>query len=321
MRWCDHTERCGFLRRVLAHTGLSLAVLLLTAGALRAAERSARSLVAEANRAMADGDNAAALKLLEQASTLKPDSPEIAYDLGVAHYRAGDYAGAVEYFMQALSGRDLGLEQRARYNLGNCAYAEGLKQQEPRAAIEKFKTAADRFREALQLDPKDADARANLERSGRMIRQLKEQQEQQKQEKQQQDPSSSQPESQPSSQPQQQPQSQPSSQPENQQQKQGENQQGQQQEGQQKEGQQKEGEQKDGQQKEGEQKEAPQQQGEQKDEEKEAQAVPATQRSMSKEEAERLLQLIRDKERQRREAQYNEEQKGRSREAPVEKDW
>ncbi len=270
---------------------------------------------------MTDGDNAKALKLLEEASTLKPDSPEIAYDLGVAHYRAGDYANAVEYFMQALAGRDMGLEQRARYNLGNCAYAEGLKQQEPQAAIEKFKTAADRFREALQLDPKDADARANLERSGLMIRQLKEQQEQQKQQQQQQNQSSSQPESQPSSQPEQRPQSQPSSQPENQQQKQGEDKQGEQQQGEEKEGEQKEGQQKEGEQKEGEQKEARQEQGEEKDEEKQAQAVPATQKSMSKEEAERLLQLIRDKERQRREAQYNEEQKGRSREAPVEKDW
>ena len=85
---------------------------------------------------MTAGDNAKGLKLLQQAAGLKPDQPEILYDLGVAHYRTGDYATAADYFLKALSGSNLGLEQRARFNLGNCAYAEGLKkQQDPRRRL------------------------------------------------------------------------------------------------------------------------------------------------------------------------------------------
>jgi len=275
-----------------------------------AAEPSPRSLVAQAVRAMDAQDNAKALKLLDQAAEIRPDSPEIAYNQGIIHYRAGDYAKAADCFSKALAGRDLSLEQRARFNLGNCAYADGLKEQaQPEKAVAKFQTAADRYREALQIDSHDLDARANLERAGLMIKQLKERQEQQKQQqKQQQD--QQQPQSQPSSQPQSQPASQASSQPESQ-------------PGEQKQGQQQQAEEKQGEQKQGQPQAADQQTGD-KDKDKDKQqglTVPAEKRAMTKEEAERLLQLIRDKERQRREAQYERDQKSRSKQAPVDKDW
>lgn len=288
---------------------LSMIILTWSAAGVLAADRSPRSLVAEANQQIAAGDIVKALQLLQQAASLKPESPEITYDLGVAHYKAGDYATAAEYFLKALAGSNLGLEQKTRFNLGNCAYAEGLKNQnDPKAALDKFRIAADRFREALQLDPKDVDARANLERSGLMIRQMK--QEQQKQEQQKQDNQQcSQPESQPSSQPENSPESQPSSKPENQDQQKGQEQQGEE----------SKGEEKEGEKQEGKPQAADEKQGEE-GEEKQAQPA-AEQKSMNKEEAERLLQLIRDKERQRREAQYNENQKGRVREVPVDKDW
>ena len=273
-----------------------------------AAEPSPRSLVAQAVRAMDAQDNAKALKLLDQAAEIRPDSPEIAYNQGIIHYRAGDYAKAADCFSKALAGRDLSLEQRARFNLGNCAYADGLKEQaQPEKAVAKFQTAADRYREALQIDSHDLDARANLERAGLMIKQLKERQEQQKQQqKQQQD--QQQPQSQPSSQPQSQPASQASSQPESQ-------------PGEQKQEQQ--AEEKQGEQKQGQPQAADQQTGDKdKDKDKQqGQTVPAEKRAMTKEEAERLLQLIRDKERQRREAQYERDQKSRSKQAPVDKDW
>lgn len=314
MTWKGQTSGTRASTRCIPRALLSMIIVIWSAAGALAADRSPRSLVAEANQQIAAGDIVKALQLLQQAASLKPESPEIAYDLGVAHYKAADYATAAEYFLKSLAGSDLGLEQKTRFNLGNCAYAEGLENQDdPKAALEKFRIAADRFREALQLDPKDADARANLERAGLMFRQMKE--EQQKQEQQKQDKRQcSQPESQPSSQPENNAESQPSSRPDNQKQKEGQKQQGEEQQGEEQKGEEKEGEKQEGKPQAAEEKQG--EEGEEK------QVQPAgEQKSMNKEEAERLLQLIRDKERQRREAQYNENQKGRVREVPVDKDW
>ncbi|HSW46665.1 MAG TPA: tetratricopeptide repeat protein [Phycisphaerae bacterium] len=275
----------------------------------RSGEPSPRSLVVEAVQAFNAGDNTKALKLLEDAEKLRPESPEIAYNRGVVHYRAGDYAKAADFFTRTLASRDRSLEQRSSFNLGNCAYAEALKQQDqPAAAIEKLRAAADRYRQALSLDPSDADARANLERAGRLIGLLREQQEQQKQQSSQpspQDQSTSQPESRPESQP--------ASQQAG---RQDQDDQSKQEQDRQQAGR------KDENQKQGDRQAADRQDGEENNkDEQQARAVPATQRAMSKEEAERLLQLIRDKERQRREALYEQEQRLRSQQAPVDKDW
>jgi Ca-activated chloride channel family protein len=64
---------------------------------------------------------------------------------GAADYRAGDYAAAAKAFAQ-------GDDARSRYNLGNAL----AKQREYEKAIAAY-------RQALQRDPKMADARANLE--------------------------------------------------------------------------------------------------------------------------------------------------------------
>ncbi|MGH8191665.1 MAG: VWA domain-containing protein [Rhodanobacteraceae bacterium] len=64
---------------------------------------------------------------------------------GAADYRAGDYAGAAHSFAQ-------GDDARARYNLGNALARQG-----------EYQKAIDAYRHALQLEPKLADARANLD--------------------------------------------------------------------------------------------------------------------------------------------------------------
>lgn len=64
---------------------------------------------------------------------------------GVADYRAGDYADAARAFAQ-------GDDARAHYNLGNALAKQG-----------EYGKAIAAYRQALQRDPKMADARANLD--------------------------------------------------------------------------------------------------------------------------------------------------------------
>lgn len=264
------------------------------------------------------------MELYDKAAARVQNSPEIAYNQGVVYYRGNDFEKAAERFTKALSTSDSTLDAKARFNLGNCAYASALQVRDrPAEAIEKLKRASDFFQDVLQILPDDRDARGNLERAQLLIKQLKEE-EKKPPESQPQSQPESQPSSQPTSRPESQPQPQPSSRPESQpspaDRKNG--QQGQDKQEENKEGQEQQGEQQDAQQKDAGQTDAQQAQGEKRDDEEDKQdqdqAVPATQQAMSKEEAQRLLQLIRDKQRQRMEEL---ERRSRAPMPPVDKDW
>jgi len=301
------------------------AIVLACAVSSYAAEPTPHDLVAQANKALTGGDTVKALHLYDEAEKLLPDSPQIAYNRGVAQYRKGDYEKATELFTKALATRDLSLDAKARFNLGNCAYASALKMQSdlPKA-IDKLGEAIVRYREALEANPDDMDARANIERAQLLIKDLidkekqrQEQEKQQKEDQQKQDQTSKPSEDQqPSSQPSQQPESQPGSKD-----KQEQQQQDQQQKDESQQGKQDKQDAQSNQKKEGKPEAAEQQGGSmEKDQQQQEkpQTVPATQQTMTPEEAQRLLQSIRDKEQQRREEQAK---RLRIIQVPVDKDW
>lgn len=307
-----------------------------------AADREASRKVAEGNQALAAGKTDEALKLYEQAAEKAADAPEVAYNRGVAFYRKGDRTAAAEQFQKALSTRDIKLEARAKFNLGNCAYAEALaKQNELEKALEQLRLAISCYKDAIAADRNDLDAKINMETAQLFMKDLldREKNKQEEQEKNPQSQPESQPESQPASQPES-PQSRPASQPQSDEQK------NEQQEQQQKDGQQKDPQQKDGEQQQQGQKQE-EKQGEQKQgdkgEEQEGKKVEAQQQEgensrqaeqnekgepgkpvetrvlhLTQEQAEKLLQKIRDREQQRREALLRLQ---RSQQVPVDKDW
>ena len=59
-----------------------------------------------------------AIEILTKLPELGPEAAYNAYNLGVARYQAGDYAGAITSFQAALSTSDLDLQADAFYNLG-----------------------------------------------------------------------------------------------------------------------------------------------------------------------------------------------------------
>ncbi len=281
--------------------------------------RAGPKLVREGNKLLEQGKYAEALAAYEKAAEELPDSPEVAYNRGVAFYQLGRLDQAEPAFQDALQPGDPELEAMAKYNLGRCTHAAALDQGENlEAAINDLSRAIRFYQDALQLTPDDPDALKNKELAERLRTYWQKRVEQQEEEQPTSQPSS-QPTSQPTSQPQQQPSSQPSSQPTSQPQ-QGDQQQDQ--EGDQQQDQ--EGDQQD---------QSPQdspgqpdqQQGTEGEQDQESQGEEdqpeqSQHHRMTPEEAEKFLQEARDMERERRKEQRKRAMRRRGL-SPVDKDW
>src|SRR5688572_11586521 len=146
---------------------VALFINIIAAGTL--AQSDTRSLIDRAKSSMEAKQYAQAAKAYEQAAQAMPESAELAYDRGVALYRSGDYAKAAESFGRALMTKDRALEAKARFNLGNCAYATALaKKEDVNAAMQQLKIATAHYRDAIEAKPQDPDARANIELTQRL---------------------------------------------------------------------------------------------------------------------------------------------------------
>lgn len=296
------------------------AVALLLALCAPALGQSPRDLIQRGNEHFAAGRYSEALEAYQQV----PDDadlrllPELLHNRAAARFKLGQTDEARELWVRAAGLRDAAFEARARYNLGNCDYADALaamQRQDAGAAIERLDRAIAQYRDALRLSPGLADARANLELAAQLKKQIEQmaqqqpqsqpspRQEQETEQKQQQGQSSSQPSTQPD-------QSQPP--PPDQDRQTDAQQQSQQQ-------QQSEQEQQPSTQPQSQP--APQSQPTTRaapaPEEEQPQVQPAAVK-MTREEAERLLQMIRDAQRQRRAMLQAREA---AKHKPVDRDW
>lgn len=169
-------------------------------------------LLVKGQRALADGDAAGAIAAYQEARTADPASPELAYNLGVATYRAGQWKDAASLFREAASGGSAALAAKAMFNRATALYAgalqsmpkqdEGAAPGQPSASppgsspagpspaapdpkvMEEVKASLEQsivhFRDTLRASPDDADARVNAEKAWRLLKSIKdaEQQEQ-----------------------------------------------------------------------------------------------------------------------------------------------
>jgi len=146
-----------------ARTAVTAAALLLVCAA--SVHADVRSLVREGNRLVKKGDLEGAAKQFESAQIDDPENPWLAFNLATVAHLRGDDEEAVKLFERAAAlAKDPALRGRIAYNAGHAYFQMG---QSPEA-IEKFK-------EALRLDPRDMDAKYNLEyaRSGKKPREQK----------------------------------------------------------------------------------------------------------------------------------------------------
>ncbi len=313
-----------------------------------------RQVIEAANAAMLAEDWTAAAEAWGRLAELDPGLADAAYNRGVAQYRAGEFEDAAESFQRAARLGDASLAARSMYNEGTARYAEAVRSLDagedapapvdPEApdpiqdAIERVGRSLEHFRDAIDADPTSLDARANAELAHRLLRRLEEVQQQQQQQQGEGEPQDSESgEGEPQEQPQDS-EGEGEDEPSQQQPQEGEGEPSQQQprEGDRQESEQQpqdeDGEQPSPSDEEAEGEGEAEQQPSPADDEASSEDEPSATASegtdddgenspqrMSREAAERLLQSVRDKERQRRREKAREESRGPRK--PVERDW
>jgi Ca-activated chloride channel homolog len=141
-------------RLLLRRPASSAALILfgLVVGWACGSGNALRNQNAAANDLYGRGDFEGAVKAYESLLSGRPDVPELAYNAGNALDRAGSYDRAVAETQRALPPTHTDLGVATYFGLGNHFLALG-----------RLQDAFDAYRNALLLDPSDADSKFNLE--------------------------------------------------------------------------------------------------------------------------------------------------------------
>ncbi len=123
----------------------------------------------------------------EELLDARPADARLRFNAGAAAFQAQNYDKALKHFSASLDPRNVPLQQRAYYNLGNTQYRQGEDEAEPPKKLSHWEEAVQSYESALKLNPQDADAGYNLELVRKKLEELKKQQQQQQQQQQPQD--------------------------------------------------------------------------------------------------------------------------------------
>jgi len=93
-----------------------------------------------------------AKKYYEQILSVRENDPAASLGLGASQYQLGDIPNASKAFEDALKSKNTNIQDRAYYNLGNSFYSQQM-----------MKESIAYYRKALELNPKDEDAKFNYE--------------------------------------------------------------------------------------------------------------------------------------------------------------
>jgi Ca-activated chloride channel family protein len=98
---------------------------------------------------------------------------KLQFDSGAAAYKLKDYSKAMESFSQALLSRDIGLQSKGHYNLGNTLYQRGETQKSDDKKLSDWTNALDHYEQTLKLDPQNKEAKDNYDYVKKKIEELK----------------------------------------------------------------------------------------------------------------------------------------------------
>ena len=148
--------------------------------------KATRPLASAARRVKIVPPSAAVLILgilasgLADGSAAETPDPRKIYNDGTEAYTKGDFAKASESLRTSLRTRDLSLQQRSYYNLGNTLYrtGQGTLEKDPEATIKSWEESIKAYQDALALNAADEDAGFNKALVGKKLEELKKQQKQ-----------------------------------------------------------------------------------------------------------------------------------------------
>ena len=181
---------------------LSMLVFAALAVLSASAEDPARASFAAGLQAFAASNYPAASNAFLAAAAAAPaaklDPAAAYYNAGLSAYAGGDLKAAADSFARAASGSDLRLQSRAYYNRGNALFHQAggpaaamppaasapmpaMSTQELASAESSVGEAIQMYENAIALDPKDVDAKANYELAVLKQQQLQQQKQQQEQ--------------------------------------------------------------------------------------------------------------------------------------------
>jgi Ca-activated chloride channel family protein len=98
---------------------------------------------------------------------------KLQFDSGAAAYKLKDYSKAMESFSQALLSKDIGLQSKGHYNLGNTLYQRGETQKTDDKKLSDWTNALDHYEQTLKLEPQNKEAKDNYDYVKKKIEELK----------------------------------------------------------------------------------------------------------------------------------------------------
>ena len=125
------------------------------------------------------GNFHSALDEFRKLSQEKTNDLRLSYNAGTAAYKAKQLEDAQKYFNAAAASPDLQLQQQAYYNLGNSLFEAGDQATESDKKNAAWENSIKSFQNSLKLNPKDADAKNNLDLVKKKLEELKKQEQQQ----------------------------------------------------------------------------------------------------------------------------------------------
>lgn len=128
------------------------------------------------------------LRLLEQSAYQGRAREELLYGMGAAEHALTNYDGSTRHFSEVLHTQDPSLRARAHRGLGHTLYDQGARglQQHPEATLKRWRDSLRHLDAALELEPENAELRANRDHVAKALDQLRQVMEQMEQQKQQQ---------------------------------------------------------------------------------------------------------------------------------------
>ena len=161
-------------------------ILLMLTGAAPLWAVNAKSLVKQGNEAYANGEYLKAVEQYDQALADTPKAVVPLFNKANSYYHMDDLDEAIGLYRDVdLKAKDMSLVEKARYNLGNCAFQQGLKQRDSdlQKAVDLMKDGISHWQRTLKVNPNNPRAGRNIEVARLTIKdimdQIKQQQDQQ----------------------------------------------------------------------------------------------------------------------------------------------